>query len=171
VYGCHLLVHLYNLLYYMRLHDEFFVILYNILRLLSYIDDKLLNNKYICTIYTLLKICITSIPRFALRDKVTLWLLELYFYIADMAELFRVLDIKLSDWCCSASMLWVRFQRRYNKYLLAKKSNIVVLFSFNFRQIKIFTINLVFQVTMKYGDILYGNVTQQCYNYICVCVC
>jgi hypothetical protein len=35
-------------------------------------------------------------------------------------------------------------------------------------QIKLCTINLVFQVTLKYGDILYENVTQQCYNYICV---
>jgi hypothetical protein len=38
----------------------------------------------------------------------------------------------------------------------------------NFRYIKIFTINLVFQVTLKYGDVLYENGTQQCYSYICV---
>ena len=170
MYCCHLLVHLYNLLYFMRLHDELFVIVYNILKLLSYIDVKLLNNKYICTIYTLIKICISSIPRIALRNKITLWLLELYFYIEDVAELSRVLDIKLRDWCCSALMLWVRFQRRYNKNVLAQKSNIVILFSLHFRQIKIFTIKLVFQVTSKYGDILYENVTQQCYDYICVCV-
>ena len=142
-----MLVQLYNWLYCMRLHGELFVIIYNILKLLSYKDVKLLNNKYICTIYTLLKICITFILRFTLWDKVTLWLLELYFYIANVAELSRVLDIKLSDWCCIASMLWVWFQRRYNTKLLAHKSNIVILISLNFRQIRIFTINLVFQVT------------------------
>jgi hypothetical protein len=54
--------------------------------------------------------------------------------------------------------------------IVAQKSNIVILFSLNFGHIKIFTINLVFQVTLKYGNILYDNVTQQCYNYICVCV-
>ena len=145
----------------MRLHDELFVILHNILQLLSYIDVKLFNDKYVCAIYTVLKICIMYIPRFAIRDKVTLWLLELYFYIADMAEFSRVLDIKLRDWCCSASMLWVRFQWRYNKNVLAEKSNIVIRFSLNFGQIKISTINLVFQVTLKYGDILYDNATQQ----------
>ena len=165
MYGCHFLVHLYNLLYFMRLQDELFVILYNILKLLSYIDVKLLINKYICTIYTLLNICITSIHRFALRDKVTLWLLELYLFTADVAQLSRVLDIKLSDWCCSASMLWVRFQWSYHKN---QKSNIIILLSLNLRHIKIFTINLVFQVTLKYGDILYENVTQECYDYICV---
>lgn len=149
----------------MWLQDELFIILYNILKLLSYIDVKLLNNKYICTIYTLLKICITSIHRFALRDKVTLWQLELYLFTADVAQLSRVLDIKLSDWCCSASMLWVRFQLSYHKN---QKSNIIILLSLNLRHINIFPINLVFQVTLKYGDILYENVTQQCYNYICV---
>jgi hypothetical protein len=50
----------------------------------------------------------------------------------------------------------------------SQQSNIIILLSLIFRQIKIFTINLVFQVTLKYGDMLYENVTQQCYNYMCV---
>ena len=37
------------------------------------------NIKYICTIYTRLYTCLTSIPRFALREKVTLRLLKLLF--------------------------------------------------------------------------------------------
>jgi hypothetical protein len=37
------------------------------------------NIKYICTIYTRLYTCLTPIPRFALRDKVTLRLLKLLF--------------------------------------------------------------------------------------------
>ena len=35
------------------------------------------NIKYICTIYTRLYTCFTSIPRFTLREKVTLGLLKL----------------------------------------------------------------------------------------------
>jgi hypothetical protein len=37
------------------------------------------NIKYICTIYTRLYTCLTSNPRFALREKVTLRLLKLPF--------------------------------------------------------------------------------------------
>jgi hypothetical protein len=48
--------------------------------------------------------CLMSISRISLRDKVTLWLLKLYFYIADVAKWSRALDIRLSDWCCSVSM-------------------------------------------------------------------
>jgi hypothetical protein len=60
---------------------------------------------YICTIYTRLDTCLVSISRFSLRDKVTLRLLKLYFNIADVAEWSRALDIRLSDWCCSVSMV------------------------------------------------------------------
>ena len=38
-----------------------------------------------------------SISRFSLRDKVTLRLLKLYFYIADVVEWSRALDIRLSE--------------------------------------------------------------------------
>jgi hypothetical protein len=37
------------------------------------------NIKYMCTIYTRLCTCLTAIPRFALREKVTLRLLKLLF--------------------------------------------------------------------------------------------
>jgi hypothetical protein len=36
---------------------------------------------------------------------ITLRLLKLYFYIADVVEWSRALDIRLSDWCCSVSMV------------------------------------------------------------------
>jgi hypothetical protein len=48
-----------------------------------------------------------STSRFFLRDKVTLRLLKLYFNIADVAGWCRALDIRLSDWCCSVSMVSV----------------------------------------------------------------
>ena len=32
-------------------------------------------------------------------------LLSIYIYIADVAEWSRALDIRLSDWCCSVSMV------------------------------------------------------------------
>ena len=49
-----------------------------------------------------------SISRFSLRDKVTLRLLQLYFCIVDVVEWSKALDIRLSDWCCSVSMVWVQ---------------------------------------------------------------
>ena len=77
LYGCHFLRCLYNILYFLWLYNEFIIILYNILkncwvRLLSNY-----NIKYICTIYTRLYTCLTSIPRFTLRERVTLTLLKL----------------------------------------------------------------------------------------------
>jgi hypothetical protein len=50
---------------------------------------------YIYNIYTRLDTCLMSISRFSLRDKVTRRLLKLYFYIADVVEWSRVLDIRL----------------------------------------------------------------------------
>ena len=40
-----------------------------------------------------------------------------------MAQWSRVLDIRLSDWRCSVSMVCVQIPSRDNKYLLAQKSN------------------------------------------------
>ena len=42
----------------------------------------------------------TNVQRFATRNKVTLRLLKLYFYVAKWS---RMLNISLSDWCCSVS--------------------------------------------------------------------
>ena len=64
VYGCHLLRRLYNILYFLWLYNEFFIILYNILKIA---ELRLLSNyniKYICTIYTHLYTCLTSITTF-----------------------------------------------------------------------------------------------------------
>jgi len=58
-------------------------------------------------IYTRLDTCLMSISRFSLRDKVTLRLLKLHFYGADVVEWHRALATRLSDWCCSVSMVWV----------------------------------------------------------------
>jgi len=38
--------------------------------------------------------------------------LRLFIYIADVAECSRALDIRLSDWCCSVSMVWVQIPSR-----------------------------------------------------------
>ena len=70
------------------------------------------NIKYICTIYTRLDTCLMSISRFSLRDKVTLQLLKLYFNITDVVEWSRALDIRLRDWCCSVSMVWIQIPSR-----------------------------------------------------------
>ena len=46
-----------------------------------------------------------SIPRFALREKVSLRLLKLLFKGVDVVEWSRALDVRLSEWCCSVSMV------------------------------------------------------------------
>ena len=96
------------------LHDELFIILYNILKIAE-LDC--------CYIITRLDTCLISISRFSLRDKVTLRLLKLYFYIADVVEWSRALDIRLNDWCCSISMVWVQIQSREEKKLSTQRSN------------------------------------------------
>jgi hypothetical protein len=63
------------------------------------------NIKSICTIYTRLYTCLMSISRFALRDKVTLRLLKLLLKGVDVVEWDRALDVRLSEWCCSVSMV------------------------------------------------------------------
>ena len=64
-----------------------------------------------------------TISRFSLRDKLTLRLLKLYFNIADVVEWSRALDIRLSDWCCSVSMMWVQIPLREEQNLSAQRSN------------------------------------------------
>jgi hypothetical protein len=78
---------------------------YNILKIAELDLLSNYNITYICTIYTRLDTCLMSISRFALRDKVTRRLLKLYFNIAGVVEWSRALDIMLSDWCCSVSMV------------------------------------------------------------------
>jgi hypothetical protein len=115
VWGCHLLRCSYNILY--------FLWLYNILK---HCCARLLSNyniKYACTIYTRLDTCFMSISSFSLREKVTLWLLKLHFYGADVVEWSMALDISLSDWCCSVSMVWAQIPSREEQNLIAQKSN------------------------------------------------
>jgi hypothetical protein len=81
-----------------------------IARWLVYQALHIYNIKYMY--HLRLDTCLMSISRFFLRDKVTLPLLELYFYIEDVAEGSRVLNKRLSDWCCSASMVWVQIPSR-----------------------------------------------------------
>ena len=70
---------LYNILYFLWLYNEFFIILYNILTIAELDLLSNYNIKYICTIYTRIYTCLACIPRFALREKVTLRLLKLLF--------------------------------------------------------------------------------------------
>ena len=82
------------------------------------------NIMYICTIHTRLYTCLMSIYRFSSRDKVTLRLLKLHFYGADVVEWSRTPDIGLSDWCCSVSMVCeFKPSRGKNKNLTAQKYN------------------------------------------------
>ena len=121
--GCHLPRCSYNIHYFLWLDKEFFIILCNILK--NYCV-RLLSNyniKHTCTIYTRLDICLMSISRLSSGDKVTSLLLKLHFYQADVLEWSRALDIKLSDWCCSVSMVWAQIPSREEQHLTAHKSN------------------------------------------------
>jgi hypothetical protein len=64
-----------------------------------------------------------SISRFSLWDKVTLRLLKLNFYGADVVKWSRALDIRLSDWWCSELMVWAQIPWREGQNLTAQKSN------------------------------------------------
>ena len=124
VCGCHLPRCLYNIHYFLWLDNEFLIILCNILK--AYCVRFLLNYniKYTCTIYRRLDTCIMYISRFSFWDKVTLRLLKLHFNGADVVEWSRVLDIRLSDWCCSASMVWGQIPSREEHTIhSSKKSN------------------------------------------------
>jgi hypothetical protein len=123
LYGCHLLRSLYNILYFLWLYNEFFIILCNILKIAELDCCQYHNIKYICTIYTRLDTCLMFTSRFSLRDKVTLRLLKLHFYGADVVEFSRALDVRLIDWCCSVSMVWVQIPSREEQNLTAQKSN------------------------------------------------
>ena len=81
------------------------------------------NIKYICTIYTRLYTCLTAIPRFALRERVTLRLLKLLLKGVDVVEWSRALDVRLSEWCCSVSMVWVQIPSREEQKFDSPKSN------------------------------------------------
>jgi hypothetical protein len=123
VCGYHLLKCSYTMLYFLWLDNEFFIILYNIIqtywvRLLSNY-----NIKYTCTIYKCLYTWLMSISRFSLRDKVTLRLLKIHFYGADMVEWSRALDIRLSDWCCCVSKVWAQIPSREEQNLTPQKFN------------------------------------------------
>ena len=123
VCGYHLLWCSYIILFFLWLYNELFIFLYNIL---SNCCARLLSNyniKYACTIYTRLDSCFLSISSFSLREKVTLWLLKLHFYGADVVEWSWALDIRLSDWCCSVSMVWAQIPSREEQILIAQKSN------------------------------------------------
>ena len=112
VWGCHLLICSDNILYFLWLYNELFIILYNILRNCC---ARLLSNyniKYACTIYIRVDTCFMSISVSSLRDKVTLRLLKLHFYGADVVEWSRALGISPSDWCCSVSMVWAQIPSR-----------------------------------------------------------
>jgi hypothetical protein len=122
VCGYHLLRCSYNILYFLWLYNEFFIILYNIIKD-TQLDCCQIIILSICTIYTRLDKCLMSISRFSLWDKVTLLLLKLHFNGVDVVEWSTALDILLSDWYCGVSMVWAQIPSREEENLTAQKSN------------------------------------------------
>jgi hypothetical protein len=120
VCGCHLLRCSYDIHYFLWLNNEFFIILYNILKNCC---ARLLSNyniRHTCNIYTRLETCIMSISRLSLWEKVTHRLLNLQFYWADVVGWCRTLDIMLRDRCCSASMVRAQIPLKEEQNLTAQ---------------------------------------------------
>ena len=88
----------------------------------------------------------------------------------DVVEWSRALDVRLSEWCCSVTMVWVQIPSREEQNLTALKSNSNTVW-FNFQTYIIFSINLVsFKVTLRSSgtDILYGcHLLRRLYNILC----
>ena len=73
----------------------------------------------------------------------------IYIYIADVVEWSRALDIRLSDWCCSVSMVWVQIPSREEQQFVctAQRSNSNTVW-FNF-QTYIYDITFLLSVPSK----------------------
>jgi hypothetical protein len=71
-----------------------------------------------------------------------------------VVEWSRALDVRLSEWYCSVSMVWVQIPSREEQNLTALKSNSNTVW-FNFQTYIIFSINLV-TLRSSGTDILYG---------------
>ena len=91
-----------------------------------------------------------------------------------MVEWSRALDVRLSEWGCSVSILWVQIPSREEQNLTALKSNSSNVW-FNFQTYIIFSINLVSQVTLRFSgtDIWYGYhlLLDVCIIYFISCDC
>ena len=67
----------------------------------------------------------------------------------DVVEWSRALDVRLSEWCCNVSMVWVQIPSRENKNLTALKSNsnMFGLIGLIFRRIYIYYIYVYYRYT------------------------
>ena len=55
-----------------------------------------------------------------------------------MVEWSRALDVRLSEWCCSVSMVWVQIPSREEQKFDTSKNLILTLFCLIFRRIYIY---------------------------------
>ena len=55
-----------------------------------------------------------------------------------MVEWSRALDVRLSEWCCSVSMVWVQIPSREGQKFDSSKNLILTLFGLIFRHIYIY---------------------------------
>ena len=70
------------------------------------------------------KISAPSNIKFSIRVRMLWWLLSVTWQIyIDVVEWSRLLDVRLSEWCCSVSMVWVQTPSREEQNFTALKSN------------------------------------------------
>ena len=53
----------------------------------------------------------------------------------DVVEWSRALDVRLSEWCCSVTMVWVQIPSREEQKFDSSKNLILTLFGLIFRRI------------------------------------
>ena len=94
LYGCHLLLDVCIIYFISCDYNEFFIILYNILTIAE-LD---------CCQIIILSIYVPST--------------HAYTHVLRLS-----LDVRLSEWCCSVSMVWVQIPSREEQNLAALKSN------------------------------------------------
>ena len=58
--------------------------------------------------------------------------------IKDVVEWSRALDVRLSEWCCSVTMVWVQIPSREEQKFDSSKILILTLFGLIFRRIYIY---------------------------------
>ena len=111
---------MYNILYFLWLYNEFFIILYNILKIAELDCCQII----ILSIYVPSTHAYAHVLRVSLDlpyEKGNTTIIEAPFKGVDVVEWSTALDVRLSEWCCSVSMVWVQIPSREEQKMDSSK--------------------------------------------------
>jgi hypothetical protein len=78
---------------------------------------------------------------------------NIYIYIAYVVEWSRALDISLSDWCCSVSMVWVQIpSREEHKFIQSQEIKYIIQ---TFKQVTIYLSHWISKLPLLILNIIY----------------